>query len=46
MLRTPIYHLGDIAGAVSNLGTQTARENWEDLFNKAYVQPVLEVHIL
>ena len=28
---------------VNGLGSQNARETWEYLFNRAYIQPVLEV---
>ena len=28
---------------VNDLGSQDARETWEDIFNKTYIQPVLEV---
>ena len=39
----PPLNVGDVVENVIGLGSQDAREIWEDLFNKTYIQPVLEV---
>ena len=43
--KTRVQETADVVSTVNTLGAKNAREAWEDIFNRTYIQPVLEVHM-